>query len=158
MCEAPSTCRASTWLMPPWFFIAEYSGLLAAPGSPNVCVAPSFSRMSTMASTARIRAMTSLLWLACSPCAADVGRMGAGGVGRRRVLPRQEHSAPVWGGDAAGVAPGRGLVPAGAPDPTNGITRSVVSAGQALGGAEQPGVVQVAVARRPCGDHQLGQQ
>src|SRR5699024_8497517 len=116
MCEAPSTCRARTWLIPPWAFIAEYSGLLAGPCQPNLCVATSFSTLSTMASTARIRAMTSLLWLARGPCAAGIDRIGADGVGRRRVLPRHEHSAPVCGGYRRGGAgpegsPGRGTGP-----------------------------------------------
>ena len=43
--------------MPPWARIAEYSGLMAAPGRPNASVAPSFTRIWTMASTARMRVM-----------------------------------------------------------------------------------------------------
>ena len=57
MWEAPSTCRASTCPIPPWFFIAEYRGLMAAPGTPKAWVAPSFSRMRTMASTALMSVM-----------------------------------------------------------------------------------------------------
>ena len=57
MCEAPSTWRARMWLIEPRFFKAEYSGLIAAPGTPNAQVTPSFSRTRTAASIARIFAM-----------------------------------------------------------------------------------------------------
>src|SRR6266702_495342 len=57
MCEAPSTWRARIWLIEPRFFSAEYSGLIAAPGTPNAQVTPSFSRTRTAASIARIFAM-----------------------------------------------------------------------------------------------------
>src|SRR5712664_3257145 len=45
------------WLIEPRFFKAEYSGLIAAPGTPNAQVTPSFSRTRTAASIARIFAM-----------------------------------------------------------------------------------------------------
>src|ERR1700719_17447 len=57
MCDAPSTCRASTWSMPPILRIAAYNGLIAAPGNPNAAVTPSFSSTSTAASIALIFAM-----------------------------------------------------------------------------------------------------
>src|ERR1700736_449504 len=57
MCEASSTCRASTWSMPPILRIAAYSGLIAAPGNPNAAVTPSFSSTCTAASIALIFAM-----------------------------------------------------------------------------------------------------
>src|SRR6266436_4357923 len=57
MCEAPSTWRARKWLIEPRFFKAEYNGLIAAPGTPNAQVTPSFSRTRTAASIARIFAM-----------------------------------------------------------------------------------------------------
>src|SRR6476620_4044024 len=63
MCEAPSTCRASTWSMPaPLFWalrrIAAYRGLIAAPGTPKACVTPSRSRIATAAAAAVMRAMS----------------------------------------------------------------------------------------------------
>src|SRR3954451_16575051 len=57
MCEAPSTWRARMWLIEPRFFSAEYSGLIAAPGTPNAQTTPSFSRIRTAASIARILAI-----------------------------------------------------------------------------------------------------
>src|SRR4029077_10630916 len=60
MCEAPSTCRARMWLIEPRFFRAEYSGLIAAPGTPKAQVTPSFSRTRTAASIAFMRAMAGL--------------------------------------------------------------------------------------------------
>src|SRR5713226_1558244 len=57
MCEAPSTWRARMWLIEPRFFKAEYSGLIAAPGTPNAQVTPSLSRTRTAASIARIFAI-----------------------------------------------------------------------------------------------------
>src|SRR4249920_534870 len=67
MCEAPSTCRASTCLIVPSLRIAAYSGLIAAPGRPNAWVAPSFSRISTAASIARIVVMSVVLAAGRSP-------------------------------------------------------------------------------------------
>src|SRR3954452_5149554 len=61
MCEAPSTCRASTCLIVPSLRIAAYRGLIAAPGRPNACVAPSLSRISTAASITRIFVMSVVL-------------------------------------------------------------------------------------------------
>src|SRR4051794_24713569 len=61
MCEAPSTWRARTCLIVPSLRIAAYRGLIAAPGRPNAWVAPSFSRISTAASIARIFAMSVVL-------------------------------------------------------------------------------------------------
>jgi hypothetical protein len=46
------------WRIEPRFFIAEYSGLIAAPGTPKAQLMPSFSRIRTAASTARILAMS----------------------------------------------------------------------------------------------------
>src|SRR5258708_17885577 len=65
MCGAPSTCRARKWLIEPRFFSAEYNGLIAAPGTPNAHTTPSFSRIRTAASIARIFAIfeTSLMFL-----------------------------------------------------------------------------------------------
>src|SRR6266404_7270053 len=60
MCEAPSTWRARKWLIEPRFFKAEYNGLIAAPGTPNAQVTPSFSRTRTAASIARIFAISHL--------------------------------------------------------------------------------------------------
>src|ERR1700754_868825 len=57
MCEAPSTWRARMWLIEPRFFRAEYSGLIAAPGTPKAQTTPSFSRIRTAASIARILAI-----------------------------------------------------------------------------------------------------
>src|SRR4051794_21404460 len=62
MCEAPSTWRASTWSIWPLLRSAAYSGLIAAPGTPNAGVTPSFCMIATAASAAAIRAM-SLLFL-----------------------------------------------------------------------------------------------
>src|ERR1700730_4160872 len=58
MCDAPSTWRARMWLIEPRFFKAEYSGLIAAPGTPNAQTTPSFSRIRTAASIARIFAIS----------------------------------------------------------------------------------------------------
>src|SRR5215216_4026852 len=44
----------------PRFFSAEYNGLTAAPGTPKAMVTPSFSRIRTAASIARIFAMSRL--------------------------------------------------------------------------------------------------
>src|SRR5882762_820505 len=74
MCEAPSTWRARTWLIEPRFFSAEYSGLIAAPGTPKAQVTPSFSRIRTAASIARILAISRL---------ADVARWDDHGNDRR---------------------------------------------------------------------------
>src|SRR6266545_4828592 len=63
MCEAPSTWRASTWVMPPLARMAAYTGLIAAPGTPNAWVTPSRSRIATAASAAFIRAMGGVLLL-----------------------------------------------------------------------------------------------
>src|SRR5918998_2326099 len=57
MCEAPSTCRASTWEMVPCSRSAAYSGLIAAPGTPKACVTPSRSRICTAAEMALMRGM-----------------------------------------------------------------------------------------------------
>src|SRR5450631_1734619 len=57
MCEAPSTWRASTCAIVPRSFIAAYSGLIAAPGTPKACEMPSFSITNTPAITAFIRAI-----------------------------------------------------------------------------------------------------
>ncbi len=46
------------WLIEPRSFSAEYSGLIAAPGTPKAQVTPSFSRIRTAASIARIFAMS----------------------------------------------------------------------------------------------------
>src|SRR5882757_6483239 len=45
------------WLIEPRFFRAEYSGLIAAPGTPNAQTTPSLSRIRTAASIARIFAI-----------------------------------------------------------------------------------------------------
>src|SRR5258705_5775258 len=71
MWEAPSTWRARMWPIEPRFFSAEYNGLIAAPGTPKAMVTPSFSRIRTAASIARIFAMSRLaqlcgLWLRSS--------------------------------------------------------------------------------------------
>jgi hypothetical protein len=60
MCDAPSTWRARIWLIEPRFFSADYSGLIAAPGTPNAQTTPSFSRIRTAASIARIFAIVRL--------------------------------------------------------------------------------------------------
>src|SRR6478735_3887404 len=60
MWEAPSTWRARMWPIEPRFFSAEYNGLIAAPGTPKAMVTPSFSRIRTAASIARILAMARL--------------------------------------------------------------------------------------------------
>src|SRR5919206_2393958 len=57
MCEAPSTCRASTWEMVPFSRSAAYSGLIAAPGTPKACVTPSRCRICTAAWMALMRGM-----------------------------------------------------------------------------------------------------
>jgi hypothetical protein len=44
----------------PRFFSAEYNGLIAAPGTPNAIVTPSFSNIRTAASIARIFAISNL--------------------------------------------------------------------------------------------------
>jgi hypothetical protein len=49
------------WLIEPRRFRAEYSGLIAAPGTPNAQTTPSLSRTRTAASIARILATTSSL-------------------------------------------------------------------------------------------------
>jgi hypothetical protein len=48
------------WLIEPRIFKAEYSGLIAAPGTPNAQTTPSFSRIRTAASIARIFAISRL--------------------------------------------------------------------------------------------------
>jgi hypothetical protein len=58
MCEAPSTWRARIWAIEPRFFSAEYSGLIAAPGTPKAQTTPSLSRIRTAASIARIFAIS----------------------------------------------------------------------------------------------------
>src|SRR5436190_20198343 len=65
MCEAPSTCRAKMCPIEPRFFSAEYSGLIAAPGTPKAMLTPSFSNIRTAASIARIFAMSNLAWPCC---------------------------------------------------------------------------------------------
>src|SRR4051812_36786012 len=60
MCEAPSTWRARMCLIEPRFFRAEYSGLIAAPGTPNAQTTPSLSSTRTAASIARIFAISHL--------------------------------------------------------------------------------------------------
>src|SRR5215470_8969107 len=84
MCEAASTCRASTWEIPPWLRSAAYKGLIAAPGRPNAWVIPSRSRIATAAAAAVMRAMS------CAPCGSagvvPPARLRAGrgaGLGRR---------------------------------------------------------------------------
>src|SRR5699024_3545544 len=103
MCEAPSTWRARVWRIPPWALIAEYSGLIAAPGRPKVSVAPSFSRMSATASTARIRVIVLPSLVRRRLCRLDaVGRAGpAVSLGRRprRGPPDGGGSAPVLSGE-----------------------------------------------------------
>jgi len=54
---APSTWRARIWPMPPCAFNAAYSGLMAAPGTPNATLTPSFSSTLTAASIAFILAI-----------------------------------------------------------------------------------------------------
>src|SRR5438477_13131689 len=54
MCDAPSTWRARMCAMLPRAFSAEYSGLMAAPGTPNATVTPSRSSTCTAASIALI--------------------------------------------------------------------------------------------------------
>src|SRR6185295_1952018 len=63
MWEAPSTWRARMWPIEARFFSAEYNGLIAAPGTPKAMVTPSFSRIRTAASIARIFAMSRLAQL-----------------------------------------------------------------------------------------------
>src|SRR3954469_25563982 len=65
MWEAPSTCRARMWLIEPRRFSAEYSGLIAAPGTPKAVTTPSFSRIRTAASIARIFAISNLARPCC---------------------------------------------------------------------------------------------
>jgi hypothetical protein len=48
------------WPIEPRLFSAEYNGLIAAPGTPKAIVTPSFSRIRTAASIARIFAMSRL--------------------------------------------------------------------------------------------------
>src|SRR5258705_961829 len=60
MWEAPSTWRARMWPIEPRFFSAEYNGLIAAPGTPKAQVTPSFSKIRTAASIARILAISRL--------------------------------------------------------------------------------------------------
>src|ERR1700761_7218753 len=48
------------WAIDPRFFSAEYSGLIAAPGTPKAQTTPSFSRICTAASIARIFAILRL--------------------------------------------------------------------------------------------------
>src|SRR5215204_5118938 len=69
MCEAPSTCRARMCPIEPRFFSAEYNGLIAAPGTPKAVVTPSFSRILTAASIARIFAMSRLAQECWAPAA-----------------------------------------------------------------------------------------
>jgi hypothetical protein len=54
------------WLMELRFFRAEYSGLIAAPGTPKAQTTPSFSRIRTAASIARIFAISHPAHLFCS--------------------------------------------------------------------------------------------
>jgi hypothetical protein len=54
------------WLIEPRFFSAEYSGLIAAPGTPKAQVTPSFSRIRTAASIARILAILHSLLISCA--------------------------------------------------------------------------------------------
>src|SRR3954449_2302520 len=57
MWAAPSTWRASMCVMLPLARSAEYTGLIAAPGTPNAWVMPSSSRIATAASAAFMRAI-----------------------------------------------------------------------------------------------------
>src|SRR5439155_25237387 len=61
MCDAPSTWRARMCVMLPRAFNAEYSGLIAAPGTPNAWVTPSRSSTRTAASIALILDIVLLL-------------------------------------------------------------------------------------------------
>src|SRR3954452_10421821 len=84
MWDAPSTCRARTCVMLPRAFSAEYSGLMAAPGTPNAVVTPSRSSTCTAASIALILDIVLLL-------RDFVERVGLGGLDlrcdeRREVL------------------------------------------------------------------------
>src|SRR5699024_323364 len=99
MCEAPSAWRARVWRIPPWALIAEYSGLIAAPGRPKVSVAPSFSRMSTTASTARIRVIVLPLSSGDGSVASDAG----GRAGPTVSLGRRPRRGPPDGGGSAPV-------------------------------------------------------
>src|SRR5699024_2397826 len=94
---------------------------MAAPGRPKVCVCPSFSKIWTMASTARIRAM---------------------GMASLGVLAAREPRGSGWGGGIDRREPSAARLRAGEP----------------LGGAEEAGVVQVAVTVAAGGDHQLGER
>src|SRR3990167_5751651 len=63
MCEAPSTCRASTWAIVWRSRNWAYSGLMAAPGTPKAWVMPSFSITSTAAIAAFIFGMSVSGWV-----------------------------------------------------------------------------------------------
>src|SRR4249919_3537857 len=91
MCEAPSTCRARMCLIEPSLRIAAYSGLMAAPGRPNAWVAPSFSRISTAASMARMRVMS--------------GSLGGAGGAAGQLLDQEQQSGMVE--TAVALGPGR---------------------------------------------------
>src|ERR1700744_3018079 len=79
MCEAPSTWRARMWRMESRAFSAEYSGLIAAPGTPKAQGTPSFSRIRTAASMARIFGMGRSSWLSWAIVVTCEGRSQCGG-------------------------------------------------------------------------------
>src|SRR4051812_31509411 len=83
MWDAPSTWRASTWAIVPRSFNAAYSGLIAAPGTPNAWATPSISITRTAAITAFIRAIA----VSCLSSPAMVARRGPARKPMRTIRP-----------------------------------------------------------------------
>src|SRR5580692_9741194 len=73
------------WAIEPHFFSAEYSGLIAAPGTPKAQTTPSRSRICTAASIARIFAI-----LRSGPMISDVRSLD-----RRRPISTEANLFPA---------------------------------------------------------------
>src|SRR5689334_8617114 len=99
MCEAPSTWRASTCAIDARSRSAAYIGLMAAPGTPNAWVMPSFSITRTAAMTAFMRAMR-VSWSVLT------GVDGRAGGGAWECLPGDKcYSGAEWVERALGRQP-----------------------------------------------------
>ena len=69
---------------------AAYSGLIAAPGTPNACVTPSFSMIATAASAAVIRAIVALLVVDSARPESSVDELEQAGVVEAAVAARDQ--------------------------------------------------------------------
>src|ERR1700754_628650 len=97
MCDAPSTWRARMCAIDCRSRSCAYSGLMAAPGTPNACVTPSRSITSTAAIAAFIFAILVSITSELDPM---VGEHGAwrNGVDKHDVYSTMEYllEAPPW--------------------------------------------------------------